>query len=57
MSVLRDIRWYEKALNAVGGTAASLIRDSIDGLYCIPYEILDGIFGTRSRENIQWLLD
>ena len=43
MSVLRDIRWYEKALNAVGWTVASLIRDSIDGLYCIPYAILDGI--------------
>ncbi|MCI6691888.1 MAG: hypothetical protein MR510_05325 [Clostridium sp.] len=29
MRVIRDIPWYEKALNGVGGTLVSLARDNI----------------------------
>ena len=57
LPVLRDIPWYEKALNAVGGTAVSLIRDNVEGLCFIPYAIVDGMFGTNLNERLQNCLD
>ena len=57
LPVLRDIPWYEKALNAVGGTAVSLIRDNVEGLCFIPYAIVDGMFGTNLNERLQSCLD
>ena len=57
MPQLRDIPWHEKALNGIGGTAVSLIRDNVEGLAFIPYTIVDGVFGTNLNENLQYTLD
>ena len=53
MPVIRDIPWYEKALNGVGGTLVSLARDNIEGLFFIPNFILDELFGTNNNENME----
>ena len=57
LPVLRDIPWYEKALNAGGGTAVSLIRDNVEGLCFIPYAIVDRMVGTNLNERLQNCLD
>lgn len=57
MPVIRDIPWYEKALNGVGGTLVSLARDNIEGIAFIPYGIVDLIFGSNLNYNLSQKLD
>lgn len=57
MPELRDIPWYESALNAVGGFGVSLIRDSVEGLAFLPYAIVDGFFGTSLNKGLNSSLD
>ena len=65
MPELRDVPWYEKALNAVGGAGVAIVEDNLYGFIDIFWGINDLLHGTNCRENIlknleekeQWIVD
>ena len=41
---LREVPWYETVLDFVAGAGVELVKNNIEGLFFIPFKILDGIF-------------
>ena len=54
---LREVPWYESALDFVAGAGVELVKNNLEGLVFIPYAIVDGIFGTNLNENLDLLLN
>ena len=49
---LREVPWYESALDFVAGAGVELVKNNLEGLFFIPYAIVDGIFGTNINKNV-----
>ena len=65
MPELRDVPWYEKALNAVGGAGVAIVEDNLETGINLLGGTIDFLFGTKYRENglrnleatNQWIVD
>lgn len=53
MPSLRDIPWYEKALNTAGGFGEGLIVDSLEGTLWLPFTAMDSLFHTHSIDGLE----
>ena len=54
---LREVPWYETALDFVAGAGVEFGKNTLEGIALIPFGIIDGIFGTNFNENLSSSLD
>ena len=54
---LREVPWYESALDFVAGAGVEFGKNTLEGLVFIPYAIIDGIFGTNINKGLSNSLD
>lgn len=54
---LREVPWYETALDFVAGAGVEFSKNTLEGIALIPFGIIDGIFGTNFNENLSSSLD
>lgn len=54
---LREVPWYETALDFVAGAGVEFGKNTLEGIAFIPYAIVDGIFGTNLNERLSDNLD
>ena len=54
---IREVPWYETALDFVAGVGVEFGKNTLEGVAFIPFAIVDGIFGTNLNNRLSNNLD